>query len=88
MGSSVSGSHPNPSSAYLNVLRPHSAHTRYPQDEAYGVQNVGFPAAIETCDRVETLIPAADDSPNGIAFESIDHNLNHLHDAQSYTTTV
>ena len=73
---------------YLNVLRPHSRHTRYPQDEAYGVQNIGFAAAIEACNRVETLIPATDDSSDSIAFEAINYNLDDLHDARKFTAEL
>ena len=57
--------------AYLEVLRPHSTHVRDPEYETYRVEDVGLARPVVAGDGVEALIPAADDSANGIGLEAV-----------------
>ena len=63
----------------LYVLRPHGAHARNTQHKTYCIQNVRLPAPIETGNRIETLIPATDDRPDGIGLKAVNHDLNDPH---------
>ena len=64
---------------YLYILRAHSAHACDPKDEAYCIQYVRFSTPIKTSDRVEGLVPAPNDSPNGVGFEAIYDKLDYTH---------
>lgn len=64
---------------YLNILRPHSTHAGDAQNETYRVENVRFPAPVEARDRVEALVPPADDGAHGIGLEAINHDLDDFH---------
>lgn len=64
---------------YLDILRPYSAHTCDPKDETYRVEDIGLPTAVQTGDRIEALIPAADDRADGVRLEAVDHDLDNPH---------
>ena len=64
---------------YLYILRPHSAHAGDPEDKAYCIQYVGFSTPVKTSNRVEGLVPAPNDGPNGVGFEAIYHELDYTH---------
>lgn len=64
---------------HLYVLRPNRAHARDPQDKTYCVQDIGLPAAVEAGDRIEALVPPADDCTYSIGLEAVNDDFDDLH---------
>lgn len=68
----------------LQVSHPHLRQVRDAQDETDGVQDVGFPAAVQPRDRVKALVEALEHRPRGVRLEAIDHNLSDMHGRLGY----
>ncbi len=58
-------------STNLEVLRPDGRHVGNAQNEAYRVEDVGFSAAVQARNRVETLVPLRYDRSAGIRLEAL-----------------
>ncbi len=61
--------------AYLYILRPHSTHTRDTQTETYRIEDVRLSTPVKACNRIEALIPAADNGTDSIGLEAVDYDL-------------
>ena len=54
----------------LLILRSHRGHVRHPEDEAYRVENIRFPRAVEASDGVERGVPSRDLGPAWVRLET------------------
>jgi len=55
----------------LEVLRSDGGHVGDTQYETYRVKDVGLSGSVESCHRIEALIPAGDDSPLAVGLEAV-----------------